>query len=108
MFLEKLKIADERDGAGRGGAGGGGHAYRGGPTAAGVQAAEPKKHEVVKPANELEALRKKVELLEINLQIVLEKVRAGDRDPRVEREAGGQGSGAGLGPGSADKPFGAR
>ena len=82
----KAEDRGERDGAGRGGVAVGGTAYRGGPTAAGVQAAEPKKHEVVKPANELEALRKKVELLEINLQIVLEKVRAQEIEIRELKE----------------------
>jgi hypothetical protein len=50
----------------------GGIAYRAG----GAQAAPPEKRSESKPRTELEALRRENELLKLNLEVVLEKVRA--------------------------------
>jgi RNA polymerase sigma factor (sigma-70 family) len=56
--------------------GAGGLAYRAGPAPVAAQAPRADRKDEGKPANELEALRKENELLKLNLQIVLEKVRA--------------------------------
>jgi RNA polymerase sigma factor (sigma-70 family) len=53
---------------------------------AAAQAPTPAKRAADKPANELEVLRKKVELLELNLEVVLEKVRAQEREIRSLKE----------------------
>jgi RNA polymerase sigma factor (sigma-70 family) len=81
MFFQKLKwaaavvIATFVFGAG-------GFAYRGssGPAAARAQAP------AAKPVSELEALRKENELLKLNLQVVLEKVRAQEAEIRDLKE----------------------
>jgi RNA polymerase sigma factor (sigma-70 family) len=71
MFLQKLKIAMVAVMA-TVALGAGGFVYQAGtsPSKAQAQAAP------AKPQNELEALRKENELLKLNLQVVLEKVRA--------------------------------
>src|SRR5262249_12917276 len=61
------------------GAGGGG--YQAGAGAGVAQAAPPDK-----PVSELEALRKENELLKLNLQVVLEKVRAQEAEVRGLRK----------------------
>lgn len=63
------------------GLGGGGLAYRSGL----VQAAGPEKQVTARPQSELEALRKENELLRLNLQLVLEKVRAQEAELRSLR-----------------------
>jgi RNA polymerase sigma factor (sigma-70 family) len=85
MFLTKLKIVV--------GAvlvvvalGAGGVAYR----SADAQTVQPPRRAEGKPQSEVEALRKEVELLRLNLLLVLEKVRAQEaelRDLRGKREA---------------------
>jgi RNA polymerase sigma factor (sigma-70 family) len=59
----------------------GGVAYQAGGFSATVQAAPPEK-----PVNELEALRKENELLKLNLQVVLEKVRAQETELHAARK----------------------
>jgi hypothetical protein len=59
----------------------GGVAYQSGGFLGTVQAALPEK-----PANELEALRKENELLKLNLQVVLEKVRAQETELHAARK----------------------
>jgi RNA polymerase sigma factor (sigma-70 family) len=54
----------------------GGLTYRALPGAARAQDAPAQQPKADKPPNDVEALRKKVELLELNLQVLLEKVRA--------------------------------
>jgi len=49
-----------------------------------------------KPANELEALRKENELLKLNLQVVLEKVRAQENELRPLREQAARQEKAGV------------
>jgi RNA polymerase sigma factor (sigma-70 family) len=88
MFLTKLKIAAAVIVTVALGAGG--FVYR----AAG-EAAPP----VAKPLNELEALRRENDLLKLNLEVVLEKVRALDTEVRTLRgrlEAKAAGPGAGT------------
>src|SRR5436305_2680419 len=60
-----------------------GVAYR-----AGAQAPPTDTPRVERPRNELEALRKENELLRLNLQVVLEKVRAQEAELRGLRGAG--------------------
>jgi RNA polymerase sigma factor (sigma-70 family) len=55
--------------------------YRAGDASGAAQAAPPDK-----PANELEALRKENELLKLNLQVVLEKVRAQEAELQTARK----------------------
>ena len=59
----------------------GGVAYQAGGLSGAALAAPPDK-----PANELEALRKESELLKLNLQVVLEKVRAQENDLQAMRK----------------------
>jgi hypothetical protein len=61
----------------------GGVTLRGGAAPGAAQAAPPEKQEGNKPASELEALRKENELLKLNLQVVLEKVRAQEDELRT-------------------------
>jgi RNA polymerase sigma factor (sigma-70 family) len=68
MFVKKLKLAVVAVLV-VAGLGVGGLAYQGGPSTARAQTA-------AKPRNELEALRRENELLKLNLEVVLEKVRA--------------------------------
>jgi hypothetical protein len=90
MFLTKLKVAA--------GAvllavvlGAGGLAYRSGE----AQAAQAQGPIEAKPRSELEALRRENELLKLNLEVVLEKVRALEGELRALRgKAKGGGSGA--------------
>src|SRR5262249_17785422 len=60
-----------------------GLAYR-----AGAQAPQTDKPRAEKPLSELEALRKENELLKLNLQVVLEKVRAQEAELRALRGPG--------------------
>jgi RNA polymerase sigma factor (sigma-70 family) len=80
MFLTKLKVA-----VGVvlvvAALGAGGLAYRPG----GAGAAPPQKQAQGKPQNELEALRRENELLKLNLEVVLEKVRAQETELRALR-----------------------
>jgi hypothetical protein len=80
MFLAKLKVAI---GVLVVGAvlGMGGLAFQSGGGREAAQAAPP----AGKPANELEALRKENELLKLNLEVVLEKVRAQEAELRTLR-----------------------
>jgi RNA polymerase sigma factor (sigma-70 family) len=80
----------------------GGLAYQAGSQPAAAQAAPPDK-----PLSELESLRKENELLKLNLQVVLEKVRAQEaelqalragRDSGPRRDSGLQGGPRGTGP----------
>jgi hypothetical protein len=57
-----------------------GFGYRAGVGSAAAQAAQPDK-----PRNELEALRRENELLKLNLEVVLEKVRAQEAELRTLR-----------------------
>jgi RNA polymerase sigma factor (sigma-70 family) len=68
MFVKKLKLAVVAVMV-MAGLGVGGLAYQGGPSTARAQTA-------AKPRTELEALRRENELLKLNLEVVLEKVRA--------------------------------
>jgi RNA polymerase sigma factor (sigma-70 family) len=63
--------------------GAGGFAVREGGAPGAVQAAPPEKQEASKPPSELEALRKENELLKVNLQVVLEKVRTQEEELRA-------------------------
>jgi RNA polymerase sigma factor (sigma-70 family) len=66
----------------------------------GAQAAPPDK-----PVSELEALRKENELLKLNLQVVLEKVRAQEAELRELRAERGPGMPMGpMGPGNKPQP----
>jgi RNA polymerase sigma factor (sigma-70 family) len=80
MFLTKLKVA-----VGVvllvAALGAGGLAYRPG----GAGAAQAQKRAEGKPRNELEALRRENELLKLNLEVVLEKVRAQEAELRALR-----------------------
>jgi RNA polymerase sigma factor (sigma-70 family) len=76
MFLTKLKLAMATVPV-VGAVGTGGFAYQTG------QPAPAKAGAAAKPASELEALRRKNELLELNLQVVLEKVRAQEEKIRA-------------------------
>jgi RNA polymerase sigma factor (sigma-70 family) len=71
-----------------------GLAYRAGDGSGAAYAAE-------KPRNELEALRRENELLKLNLEVVLEKVRAQENELRALR-ARPTGSGMGLGTSSSE------
>jgi RNA polymerase sigma factor (sigma-70 family) len=77
MFFTKLKVAVGVLLA-VSALGAGGLAYR----SAGVQAGQP---QAERPRNELEALRKENELLKLNLEVVLEKVRAQEKELRALR-----------------------
>jgi len=68
--------------------------YRAGGTA--TAAAQP---ETSKPASEVEALRKEVELLRLNLLVVLEKVRAQEAELSAFRRQGGKTTGGSMSPG---------
>jgi hypothetical protein len=70
MFLVKVKVVF--GGVLLAALAAGGIAYRAG----GAQAAPPEKRSESKPPSEVEALRKEVELLRLNLRVVLEKLRA--------------------------------
>ncbi len=79
MLMAKLKLAVGAVLAAAVALGAGGLAFRGGPApvaAQGPRAAAPQK-------DELELLRKEVELLKLNLQVVLEKVKAQDAEIRA-------------------------
>src|SRR5205807_9616728 len=82
--------------------GAGGVAYR----PAGAQTVQPTKRAEGKPQSEVEALRKEVELLRLNLLVVLEKVRAQEAELRALR---GQPAGPGKldtsGPGTGTVPL---
>jgi RNA polymerase sigma factor (sigma-70 family) len=90
MFLTKLKVA-----AGvvllAAALGAGGLAYQAG----GARAAQAEKRAEGKPRSEVEALRRENELLKLNLEVVLEKVRAQGAELRALRAkakgAGGRG-----------------
>jgi RNA polymerase sigma factor (sigma-70 family) len=77
MFFTKLKVAVGVLLA-VAALGAGGLAYR----SAGVQAGQP---QAERPRNELEALRRENELLKLNLEVVLEKVRAQEKELRALR-----------------------
>jgi RNA polymerase sigma factor (sigma-70 family) len=64
----------------------GGLAYHAGYGPTAVQAASPESREGAKPQSELEVLRKENELLKLNLQIILEKVRAQEGELQAFRE----------------------
>ena len=68
----------------------GGFTLRGGAAPGAAQAAPPEKQEDTKPPSELEALRKENELLKVNLQVVLEKVRAQEDELRALKGKTGQ------------------
>jgi RNA polymerase sigma factor (sigma-70 family) len=74
----------------------GGLAYHAGGISGALQAAAPDK-----PRNELEALRRENELLKLNLEVVLEKVRAQENELRALRPRP-TGSGTGLGTSSGN------
>jgi hypothetical protein len=76
----------------------GGLAYQAGGQPGAAQAAPPDR-----PASELEALRKEIELLRLNLQVVLEKVRAQEAELRELRA--GRASGTPTGPGMMMGPM---
>ena len=74
--------------------GAGGLAYQAGGKSGAAQGAPPDK-----PPSELEALRKENELLKLNLQVVLEKVRAQEAELHELRAARGSGMPGRMGPG---------
>src|SRR5262249_31309335 len=74
MFLKKFKWAGVPGGVGAG-PGGGGLAYQGGHSTARAQAPR-------RPVSELEKLRRENELLKLNLEVVLERVRSQDAEIR--------------------------
>jgi RNA polymerase sigma factor (sigma-70 family) len=82
MFLTKLKIVAGVLLAASLALGAGGVAYR----SDGAGAAPQEKRLDGKPRSELEALRRENELLKLNLEVVLEKVRAQDAELRTLRE----------------------
>ena len=91
MFLTKLKVAV--------GAvllaaalGAGGLAYH----AQGARAAQPEKRADGRPRTEVEALRRENELLKLNLEVVLEKVRAQEAELRALRGKGKAAGGRGV------------
>jgi RNA polymerase sigma factor (sigma-70 family) len=78
--------------------GGGASVYRAGGAPGTVQAAPPGKPEGTKPPSEVEALRKENELLKLNLQVVLEKVRAQEDELRALKGNAGQVRGLAFSP----------
>ena len=68
----------------------GGFAYRAGGVPGAAQAAPPEQPEGTRPRTELEALRKENELLKLNLQVVLEKVRTQEEELHALKGKGGQ------------------
>jgi RNA polymerase sigma factor (sigma-70 family) len=66
-----------------------GLAYRAGAQAL-PQASNPPQPRVEKPRSELEALRRENELLKLNLEVVLEKVKAQEAELRALRGTGGR------------------
>jgi hypothetical protein len=91
MFLTKLKVA-----AGAvlltAALGAGGLAYHAG----GARAAQAEKRAEGKPRTELEALRRENELLKLNLEVVLEKVRAQGAELRALRAKAKDAAGKGV------------